>query len=100
MINETTCERWRFTENIIIEKTRLSYSCKCDTLHCQLCRFAIRCSEIEIFQKAAAKLTKNMINNRYIRVKLRNKLHNFKSSLFERSPITTIRKGSKKPERS
>ena len=40
---------------------------------------------------------KDMINNRYNRVKSRNKLHNFKSSFFERSPITRTIRGVKHP---
>ena len=59
-------------------ETRLSNSCKNATLHCQLCRFAIRSSEIDFFQNAAAKVMKDMFNNRYNKVKLRNKSHNFK----------------------
>ena len=98
MINETTWERWRITENILILsiETRLSTSCKYATLHCQLCRFAIRCSEIEFFQNAAAKLMKDMINNRYNGMKLRTKLHNF-STFFERSPIARTVMGVKNP---
>ena len=73
-------------------ETRLLTSCKYATLHCQLCRFSIRCSEIKFFQTAAAKLMKDMIKNKYNREKLRNKLHNFKNSFFEKSPIAgTIR---------
>ena len=68
-------------------ETRLSNSCKYATLYCQLCRFAIS-SEIDFFQNTAAEQMKDMISNRYNRVKLKNKLHNFKSSFFERSPIT------------
>ena len=70
-------------------ETRLSNSCKYATLHCQLlCRFTIRCSEIEFIQNAGAELMKGTISNRYNRLKLRNIFHNFKSSFFERSPIT------------
>ena len=36
-------------------ETKLSNSCNYATLHCQLGRFAVRCSEIEFFQNAAAK---------------------------------------------
>ena len=37
-------------------ETRLSQSCIYAKLHCQLCRFATRCTEILYFQIAAAKL--------------------------------------------
>ena len=69
-------------------ETRLSQSCIYATLHCQLCRFATRCTEILYFQIAAAKLIKDMIKNRYVKEKLRNTLHNFKNAFFEKSPIT------------
>ena len=39
----------------------------------------------------------DIINNRYIKVKMRNKLHNSKSSFFERSPITRTKRGVKNP---
>ena len=50
-------------------ETRLSQSCIYATLHCQLCRFATRCTEILYFQIAAAKLIKDMIKNRYVKEK-------------------------------
>ena len=37
-------------------ETRFSQSCIYATLHCQLCRFATRCTEILYFQIAATKL--------------------------------------------
>ena len=55
-------------------ETRLSQSCIYDTLHCQLCRFATRCTDILYFQIAAAKLIKDMIKNKYVKEKLRNTL--------------------------
>ena len=82
-------------------ETRLSqsciYSCIHATLHCQLCRFATRCTEILYFQIAAAKLMKDMIKNRYVKEKLRNTLHNFKNAFFEKSPITENIKDVNKP---
>ena len=65
-----------FSTGLILEnshvETRLSQSCIYATLHCQLCRFATRCTEILYFQIAAAKLIKDMIKNRYVKEKLRN----------------------------
>ena len=78
-------------------ETRLSQSCIYATLHCQLCRFATRCTEILYFQIAAAKLIKDMIKNRYVKEKLRNTLHNFKNAFFEKSPITENIKDVNKP---
>ena len=43
-------------------ETRLSKMCLYATLPCQLYRFAIRCSEINFFQVAAAKLMMDMID--------------------------------------
>ena len=56
-------------------ETRLLQSCVYATLHCQLCRFATRCTDILYFQIAAAKLIKDMIQNRYVKEKLRNTLN-------------------------
>ena len=42
-------------------ETGLSQSCIYATVHCQLCRFATRCTEILYFQIGAAKLIKDMI---------------------------------------
>ena len=77
-------------------ETRLSQSCTYATLHCQLCRFATRCTEILYFQITAAKLMKDMIKNRYVKEKFRNtlciiKLHDFKNKCFLRK-ITDHRK--------
>ena len=77
-------------------ETRLSQSCIYATLHCQLCRFATRCTEILYFQITAAKLMKDMIKNRYVKEKFRNtlciiKLHDFKTKCFLRK-ITDHRK--------
>ena len=44
-------------------ETRLSQSGIEATLHCQLWRFATRCTDILYFQIAAAKLIKDMIEN-------------------------------------
>ena len=55
-------------------ETRLSQSCMYATLHCQLCRFVTRCTEILYFQIAAAKLIKDKIKDRYVKEKLRNTL--------------------------
>ena len=82
-------------------ETRLSQSCIHATLHCQLCPFATRCTEILCSQIAAAKSIKNMINNRYVKEKLRNTLDyipgNFKNAFFEKSPITESIKDVNKP---
>ena len=55
----TLAEYRRYPHHV---QTRLSQSCIYATLHCQLCRFATRCTEILYFQIAAAKLiVKDMI---------------------------------------
>ena len=69
---------------------RLSQSCIHTTLHCQLCRFATRYTEILYFQMAATKLTKDIMKNKYVKEKLRNTLHYFKNAFFEKSPITVF----------
>ena len=76
-----------FSTGLILEnshvETRLSQSCIYATLHCQLCRFATRCTEILYFQIVAAKLIKDTISNRYVKEKFRKTLHNFKNAFFE-----------------
>ena len=68
-------------------ETRLSKKCLYATLHCQLCRFAIRCLEIHFFQVAAAKLMTDMIRHDYAKERLRSKLHNFRKTFFKQSSI-------------
>ena len=68
-------------------ETRLSKKCLYATLHCQLCRFAIRCSEIHFFQVAAAKLMTGMNRHGYAKERLRIKLQNFRKTFFNNSPI-------------
>ena len=78
-------------------ETRLSPSCIYATLHCQLCRFETRCTEMLYFRITAAKPIKDMIKNRCVKEKLRNTLPNFKNAFFEKSPITENIKDVNKP---
>ena len=63
-------------------ETRLSEKCLYATLHCQLCRFAIWCLEIHLFQEAAAKSMTDMIRHGYAKDRLRSKLQNFRKTFF------------------
>ena len=63
-------------------ETRLSKKCLYATLHCQLRRFAIRCSEIHFFQVAVAKLMTDIVRHGYAKERLRSKLQNFRKTFF------------------
>ena len=68
-------------------ETRLSKKCLFATLHCQLGRFASRCSEIHFFKVAAAKLMTVMIRHGYAKERLPSKPQNFRKTFFKNSPI-------------
>ena len=69
-------------------ETVLSTRCKMSTLHCQMCRFAIRCTDIRFFQAATARLIADMLARFYSSRLIRNTLHNFMYTFFRTSPVT------------
>ena len=68
-------------------ETKLSQRCLYAVLHSQLCRFAVRCTRIEYFEVAAAKLMADMCLHLYNRERLDNKLFSFSKFFFRKSPI-------------
>ena len=64
-------------------ETRLSKKRWYATLHCELRRFAIRCSEIHFSQVAAARLMTDIFRHGYAKESLRSKIQNFRNLFFE-----------------
>ena len=85
-----TLEQYRRYPHI---ETPLSKKCLYATLYCQICRFEIRCSEIEFFDVAAPNLITDMTRHGYAKDRLRSKLHNLRKTLFKKSPIEPTTNG-------
>ena len=68
-------------------ETKLSEKCLYAVFHSQLCRFASRCTRIEFFESAAAKLMASMCDHSYDPKRLSNKLHSFSRTFFRKTPI-------------
>ena len=64
-------------------ETRLPKQSLYATLHCQLYRVAIRCSQIHLFRVAAAMLAMDMIRHGHAKVRLRSKLQNFRKTFIK-----------------
>ena len=69
-------------------ETLLSTRCKLSTLHCQLCRYAIRCTTIEAFEAVSARLICSMLKCNYPKSLLRNTLYKFSHTFLRISSIT------------
>lgn len=69
-------------------ETKLARRALFATLHCQLCRFAIRCDPVQYFEIAAAKLMRDMMDNHYDVEFLFGKLRNFQHKFFHLSVTT------------
>lgn len=68
-------------------ETKLSHRSLYSVLHSQMCRFATRCTRIEYFEIAVAKLMTDMIDNHYVEQFLSSKLHNFSKAFIRKSPV-------------
>lgn len=79
-------------------ETKLAKRALFATLHCQLCRFAIRCDPVEHFEVAAAKLIRDMMDNHYDVKFLDGKLYNFKHKFFNLSIATRHVRNVNTPE--
>ena len=69
-------------------ETLVSDRCKYyAVLHSQLCRFAERCTRLDLFEREAAKLIREMWVHNYRPRRLRQKLRNFSSTFLEKSSL-------------
>lgn len=68
-------------------ETKLSSKSKHSVLPSQRCRFAVRCTRVECFEVAAAKLMADMLDHQYEPLKLYQKLQNFIKTLFMKSCV-------------
>ena len=82
MINETTCERWGNTENIVTYKFHCLIVISTLPSIASYINEKIISSDIEFFQSATEKLMKDMINNKCNKAKLRKTIDNSKKFLL------------------